>query len=493
MIFAFTIAALGLWILTKEKPYWGTFMRMLFWAGIVATVWDHVIVQQNITTGLLTLSVLSLLLAVTGYVTDMYGGGTYGKIMFIIIASAMGYFVDQKLKSYPSENTGEVLKPDSAGELLAEVPPAGVSVIKSICRTYGATVKSAFSPVSPQSTVLDDYLIIDVPDGNDTKDLLEKLKASEYVRWVEYNEVIPMKFPAPAKDGIPVVPLSNDPSVSMQWHLSYMNMGEYYKAFETYGIKPERPARLYILDTGIDSRHEDLPSSATNKPDKQGHGTHCAGVAAAITNNRLGVASMSPGKDWIEVYGIQVIGDVGFGTQKSIIDGIILAADQGADVISMSLGGITNQEREKTYNEAVKYANSKGSIVVVAAGNANLDAARYSPANSENVITVASVNENLAKSGFSNHLQNITLGISAPGERILSTTPGNTYTAYNGTSMSTPQVAGLIAVMKAIRPALDTYGAYKILERTGTETTGGKRSGKMIQPSKAIIDLTQSN
>ena len=125
-------------------------------------------------------------------------------------------------------------------------------------------------------------------------------------------------------------------------------------------------------------------------------------------------------------------------------------------------------------------------IVVVAAGNANLDGKRYSPANAENVITVTSVNEKSEKSGFSNHVQNIKLGIAAPGERILSTTPSNTYTAYNGTSMATPQVAGLIAVMKAIDPGLTTESIYTLLNKTGKDTQNSARTGKLIQPFELI-------
>jgi len=266
-------------------------------------------------------------------------------------------------------------------------------------------------------------------------------------------------------------------------------MDKYYQLFTAQKLKPTQKAKLFILDTGIASSHEDLPGSHSGFSDSQGHGTHCAGVAGAITNNSIGIASMSPDPTWIDIKAIQVIGNVGFGTQQQIIAGIIKATDQGADVISMSLGGITNQDREKAYNDAVRYANSKGAIVVVAAGNANLDGKRYSPANAENVISVASIQKTYQKSGFSNHVQNLVMGVCAPGENILSTTPSNTYAAMSGTSMATPQVAGLIAVMKAIRPDLSTREVYNILNNTGKSTADTEKTGKLIQPYQAIKEL----
>jgi thermitase len=327
---------------------------------------------------------------------------------------------------------------------------------------------------------------LDIPDGEKTLDILHQLVEMQDVIWAEANEVITMEFPQKTIDKPSMGSLlSNDPSVQLQWHLQFLEMDKYYKFFKENNATPKKKAKLYILDTGIDGKHEDLHKPEGGK-DKQGHGTHCAGVAAAITNNGIGVASMVPSSEWVSVHGLQVIGDVGFGTQEQIIAGIIKAADNDADVISMSLGGITNQVKEKAYNDAVKYANVKGAIVIVAAGNANMDAKRYSPANAENVITVTAVNEKSEKSGFSNHVQNIVFGIAAPGERIFSTTPSNTYTSFNGTSMAAPQVAGLIAILKAFKPSITTQEAHHILHSSGKETQNTSRTGKLIQPLNAV-------
>ena len=81
------------------------------------------------------------------------------------------------------------------------------------------------------------------------------------------------------------------------------------------------------------------------------------------------------------------------------------------------------------------------------------------------------------------------MGVCAPGENILSTTPSNTYTAMNGTSMATPQVAGLISIMKALRPELSTSEVYGILNRTGKTTSDTQKTGKLIQPYQVMRQL----
>jgi thermitase len=135
---------------------------------------------------------------------------------------------------------------------------------------------------------------------------------------------------------------------------------------------------------------------------------------------------------------------------------MILAADLGADVISMSLGGPSNDERQRIYEKAVDYCNQKGAIVVVAAGNRSTDAKKYAPASCSNTITVAAVDDELKKARFSNYFTEQKFPIAAPGVNILSTVPNNEYQSFNGTSMATPYVASTIGIMKSIQPALTT-------------------------------------
>jgi thermitase len=138
------------------------------------------------------------------------------------------------------------------------------------------------------------------------------------------------------------------------------------------------------------------------------------------------------------------------------------------------------------YNQAVKYANEKGAIVIAAAGNSSRDASKFTPANAQGVIAVSAIDENNNLATFSNTLENIAMGVAAPGQNILSTTPSDSYKTFSGTSMATPYVAGLIGTFKALQPNITTEEVYNILESTGIETTQTNKTGKLIQPAQSI-------
>ena len=240
-----------------------------------------------------------------------------------------------------------------------------------------------------------------------------------------------------------------------------------------------------------DIRKKYRSTAKKHDDDPQGHGTHCAGIAAAVSNNGKGIASYAPNNDFVELTSIKVLNSFGGGTQGSIINGILAAADAGADVISMSLGGRSNPSRQRAYSKAVAYANDKGAIVVVAAGNSNMNAKNYAPANAKGVIAVSATDINNNRASFSNTVQDVGMGIAAPGVNIYSTTPNNEYKSFNGTSMAAPHVAGLIGMMKAIFPEIKTKDAHFILDKTGKNTNESKRTGKLIQPVAAIDYITK--
>jgi thermitase len=260
------------------------------------------------------------------------------------------------------------------------------------------------------------------------------------------------------------------------------------------GKKPKKLALIAILDTGVDAAHEDIKANFTSTKskydsDKAGHGTHCAGIAAAVSNNGVGVASFSQTNDYVRVTSVKVLSDMGSGTQQRIISGIIEAADRRADVLSLSLGGLSSDSRQRAYEQAIEYASSKGCIVVVAAGNANRNAREFVPANVEGVITVSAGDTLLGRASFSNLVPDVKMGVAAPGVKIYSTIPGSKYAAMNGTSMATPYVAGLLGLMKSLRPDLTAKEAYQILNETGAETKTTKETGRLIQPGKAVAKL----
>ena len=190
--------------------------------------------------------------------------------------------------------------------------------------------------------------------------------------------------------------------------------------------------------------------------------------------------------DFVEVTSIRVLSSFGGGTQQGIIKGILEAADKGADVISMSLGGRSTEKRQKAYEEAVQYANKAGAIVVVAAGNSNSNATLFAPANTPGVITVSAIDTLLHRAHFSNFITDLKMGVAAPGVKIFSTIPGSKYTAFNGTSMATPYVAGLLGLLKSLEPDLTTQKAYQVINDSGVKTKDTPLTGKLIQPAEAV-------
>ena len=123
---------------------------------------------------------------------------------------------------------------------------------------------------------------------------------------------------------------------------------------------------------------------------------------------------------------------------------------------------------------------------MVAAGNSNKDARNYSPANLDGVITVSAIDQDLNRATFSNFVTHLKMGVAAPGVAIYSTIPDNKYATFNGTSMATPYVEGLVGVLNSIQPDLTTKQVYNILNESGKATKATKETGRLIQPAKAI-------
>ncbi|MEO5582948.1 MAG: S8 family serine peptidase, partial [Saprospiraceae bacterium] len=318
---------------------------------------------------------------------------------------------------------------------------------------------------------------------------------------IEDNEVIntdPMENNEVGENKTSFKALTNDPFTTQQWSIESLGWNQVMNLFIEGLLKPKKRAKIFILDTGVDGNHEDLKGNYESfnrgsDGDDMGHGTHVAGIAGAVTNNVLGISSVNPGPEFISISSIKVLGKFGAGTQRDIINAILKAADAGADVINMSLGGISWDSRQKAYNEVIEYVNKKGTIVVVAAGNDNTNARNYAPANAKGVITVSAINEEMNKAPFSNFINDIQYKIAAPGTNIFSCTPNNQYAAFNGTSMAAPFVTGLVGLMKSIKPELNTREIYAILSTSGTESKNPDQTGKIIHAGRAIEQLVQSS
>ena len=196
-------------------------------------------------------------------------------------------------------------------------------------------------------------------------------------------------------------------------------------------------------------------SLADNDPmDFGGHGTHCAGDAAAVTDNGIGISSVG-GNSNVMCIRAGLVTQNGFGYIFYSVEGIYYAVNNGAKVISMSYG---SSSPSGTGQIAVDFAHSLGVICVAAAGNDNNNIPQY-PANYNHVIAVSATDEQDFKAGFSNY--GTWIDVSAPGVNILSTTMGG-YGQMDGTSMSTPIVAGLAGLTYAMFPQ---YTADEIINR----------------------------
>lgn len=280
--------------------------------------------------------------------------------------------------------------------------------------------------------------------------------------------------------------LPNDPYFinGSQWALEKID------APEAWNIETGRSdIVIAVIDTGVDYNHPDLkeniwanddeiPSNGVdddnngfvddirgwdfvnndNDPiDDNGHGTHCAGIIGAIGNNSIGVAGVC----WnCSILPIKALNSRGKGCILCLANNIVYATDNGADVISMSIGG---SSKSKLFEEALDYAHSKGVTVVAAAGNDNtyLDFIPMYPAAYSNVIAVAATDENDEKAKFSNY--GSLIDVAAPGVGILSTMPtyhvtlndkgySHNYDTLSGTSMACPHVAGLAGLIISKKP-----------------------------------------
>ncbi|MCS7227214.1 MAG: S8 family serine peptidase, partial [Gloeomargarita sp. SKYB31] len=202
----------------------------------------------------------------------------------------------------------------------------------------------------------------------------------------------------------------------------------------------------------------DFVNNDNDPMDGNGHGTHVAGTIAALRND-FGITGVAYNA---RIMPVRVLDDRGSGLTSWVARGIRYAADNGAHVINLSLGGGFSQ----VVYDAIRYATSRGAVVVMAAGNDGWPNPGH-PAWSatEFGLSVGAVNQNNQIAWFSNRAGTDPnrRHVVAPGVEILSTTPNNTYRMYNGTSMATPHVAGVVALMLSANPNLTPAQARDII------------------------------
>lgn len=410
---------------------------------------------------------------------------------FLLIGTALiAVFVITRAPSFVGSSES------GSGTFLLELGPDDtIEEVLPTLEQYGATYEQAFPSVSfAESEDLSKVYII-----KGAKKILKKLidvllDDTENVDAAELNAAVGL---VPVLDGDVIDYrtsnlLANDPLAVQQWSLAAAHINEAHEVLK--GITPERKAVVAILDTGVDSGHEDISSTFTDSPagsDAHGHGTHCAGIAGAATNNGVGIASLNWDGKFVDIKSYAALGSNGMGTIESIAQAIIDATTDGADIISMSLG-VQAPLTPKTVKDAVDFALRRDVIIVAAAGNSNQDARHHMPSNIEGVISVAAVDERLRKASFSNTNTSLSRPIAAPGVNIMSLEPAGNYGSKSGTSMATPLVAGLLGVMRAINPSLTADDAYDILVSTGSDGASLKQTGRVINSHAAIQSVNGS-
>ncbi|WP_285062771.1 S8 family serine peptidase [Frigoribacterium sp. ME-P-080] len=302
-----------------------------------------------------------------------------------------------------------------------------------------------------------------------------------------------------------------DPLEAQQWDLTAIGADQAHQVTDG-----SRDVLVAVLDSGIEGDHPDLQpnidvaasaSCLTGTPDSSyaawqpttsDHGTHVAGTIAAARNG-VGIVGVAPG---VTMSAVKVVSDDGFIYPEAAICGFMQAAATGADITNNSYyvdpwqfwcGSDVDQAAVLTaVDRAVQFTQKKGIVNVAAAGNSSIDLANKTvdtdspndtmpttrpidsrcldiPTELDGVVTVSSTTSAGAKSGFSNYGEGV-VDVAAPGSAILSTVTGGGYGTKSGTSMASPHVAGVLALLKSTHPRLGGTALVGLLERQATDT-----------------------
>lgn len=228
-----------------------------------------------------------------------------------------------------------------------------------------------------------------------------------------------------------------------------------------------------VIDTGIDLTHPDIAGVTIVSPrneiwnnadvtDEIGHGTHVAGTIIARTDNGIGIAGIAPDTSLMP---IKVFDGDGNGSFFDVLDAVDWARTHGADIINMSLGSTLSHEQVALVQPTFTAARSAGILMVAASGNSGARIMEY-PAGLNGVVSVGAVDQNDVIADFSTFNRGVDL--TAPGVDTLSTIDGD-YSREEGTSMASPHVAGVAALIWAARPALDVDELEAVLRASAVD------------------------
>ncbi len=299
----------------------------------------------------------------------------------------------------------------------------------------GATVDQEIEPL--------DSVVVSVPD------------AARAAAAAADSDVVKTAEPDYYLSALSDVTGSNDPALIDQWALPVIQAPAAWSQ-----LPADAPTVVVaVIDSGICAAHPDLASQIVagwdfvdqdaTPQDELGHGCSVSGVIAANVDNNLGMAGVAPNA---RIMPLRVLNAQGVGRYSDVAAAILYAADHGAQIINLSLGG---SNASSILEDAIDYAASKGLTIVAASGNSGTPGVLY-PAAYPAVIAVGSVDQNLQRSSFSSYGPEVDL--MAPGRRILTTTLDGDYGYVSGTSFAAPQVAGVAALDRALGVSLPDGG-----------------------------------
>lgn len=291
----------------------------------------------------------------------------------------------------------------------------------------------------------------------EVQEFIDEIMEDNSIKYAEYNGVVNALY------------VPNDPKYQEQWALQSIKSPQVWDK-----EKGNNDVLIAFIDTGIDYNHEDLAYNYItcgydfvnfdNDPwDDNGHGTHCAGIATATMDNGVGIAGVAQ----VDIMAEKVLDKDGSGSYWNVAQGIIHATNAGADVISLSLSG----DASKIIQDACEYAWKNNVVLIGASGNDNKQGINY-PAKYETVISVGAIDQNNERCNYpskwgSNWGQELEL--VAPGNKILSTKPNNSYQIWDGTSMATSYVAGVAALIISYNPTLTNAQVRSRLHITASD------------------------
>jgi subtilisin family serine protease len=387
----------------------------------------------------------------------------------------------KKHDGYRPEEVRDVLPPHQADVLVKFRPHVSQRQIAEMTTTFNDEVEDEIESVAG-------LVSVDDLDNADLDSVVSAYQALPDVEYAERNFTISLDHTGSGKHLH-----AEDPRFSEQWSLANEGQkggkaGADISAMNAWATTTgSDDVVVAVLDSGIDYNHEDLVNNIWNRPeqieafrdeslgviddvhgydaidnsgdpfDQNGHGTHCAGIIGAEGGNKVGIA----GVNWkVKIMALKFMNAGGFGTTKDAVEAINYAIDRrkagvNVRVISASWG---STQKSRALEDVIRRANDAGILFVAASGNASVDTDHrpHFPAGYKlpNVISVAALDRNDQLAQFSNYGAK-SVHIAAPGKDILSTWLGNDYEEHSGTSMATPVVAGVAALVLAHKPGVN--------------------------------------